>query len=132
MSVYDEWMSVCGEWMSVYDEWMSVYDEWMSVYDEWLSVYDERIHWMFSVFGECRVHVGVVDCKRHHVCHVIYVNYNVWRYTTCVQVLSKINCHDTSFIIIRIETNQLCHSCDLLGQRIVETSLLISMHWCYA
>ena len=80
MSVYDEWMSVYDERMSVYDEWMSVYDECMGVYDEWMSVYDEWIQWiypniwMFSVYGECWVSIGVVDCKNNMF---VYADYNV-------------------------------------------------------
>ena len=47
----------------------------MSVYDGWMSVYDDCMQkvWMFSVYGECWVNVGVVDCKNNenNVCHVI-------------------------------------------------------------
>ena len=64
---------------------MSVYDGWMSVYDEWMQWVYAKV-WMFSVYGECRVDVGVLDCKKHNVCHVIYGNYYVLRYTSFFEI----------------------------------------------
>ena len=88
-----------NEWMSVYSEWMSEYDEWLSVYDEWLSIYDEWIQWVLGVCkdmnGDCVWRLlGDCRCDRMQIqlcCHIIYTNYCMWRYTTCV-CLFKINC----------------------------------------
>ena len=51
---------------------MSVYDEWMSVYDEWMLWVYAKI-WKFSVYGEWRVNVGVVDCKKTTPCFSCYL-----------------------------------------------------------
>ena len=72
---------------------MSVYDGWMSVYDGWMSVYDECMQkvWMLSVYGECWMNVGVVDCKNNETMFVtLYMQ--IIMCDAIVQVFSKINC----------------------------------------
>ena len=63
-----EWVYMMSEWVYMISEWVYMMSEWMymmsecSVYDEWMQWVHANI-WMFSVYGECRVNVGVVDCK---------------------------------------------------------------------
>ena len=78
-----------GEWVYMTSEWVYMMSEWVYMTGEWVYMMSECSEcmqkvWMFSVYGECWVNVGVVDCKNNenNVCHVIYANYYVWRHCT--------------------------------------------------